>query len=875
MIRDGVIKMSKHNLDNRGRKSAPAVSLNHYASAHHSPLMGDATTSFDDFQLPNFVSTPVGSSKHKRMRVPQASKSDTAQSGHAIPVLVEAINGTPEDVRGFNPGLMRRNLHMSRIGSSSSLPMNESVASSQSSLTTSTPLSQESGIQETSGSVCTDPLPSSPQQYNTTRLHVQSPDMDTLNFSGNHDIRSLAQEDLSRITQSDDISADFSMQESTDHDELPSSLMDRFSGGQSEFLLSDFYEDDTSEDHEIASSAPPAMNFSTSNQRFDTSGTLSLMTASATSPLAQYVHTASMPQSTSVQHQPHKYTGQKHGSAVGTSGTQGNQVLFDMQCTPSNVFKSRHMDHHYPKTEPRKRQTQDTSASSTSFPFPPYGGQHASGNAHSQLPPGGGLYDSFSDLAGSTHLGSASRRGPRQSLPFSSVGSGVSCASYTPSTESYETTDSSFEVLGAEASDAQMLPSGSNDAPYSGEIASECSSRFRRNVLGNLSPSDVNRDQRPPHTQQSQSLPHSLGINMFPFDTDRGDAHHSHSGMHLSTPKTSVHATAALMVPQSASKVEHVRIHGGEHFRQWMDFKRMDYDPFLNCDRHDICLARANLKKEYIMSGCYYKLESAENEGAKGSPKGRAQSPRSRPGKGKGRAGLLTHKLHLWQAVDKHKQPYRREQQVQESAIGLANLCQLHVTRALEQRTLPKRPLLSPDIATSSVTPPIVRILESKRFYCGSFFTRQGACQVADCILIVFPKNHRGDVRLQLKVWDEERQDKSKKCDIKAHLLSYVCWLYGISDQSGESLGQWPPNLTGACSFGRNSKPGDDHNEFLCINPFHYVKDFEHEKQLERNVRQRVSFCVKNLPCLEGEKPNRRTNKCQCYCLVSASLLSL
>eukprot|EP00041_Stephanoeca_diplocostata_P037890 m.1455503 g.1455503 ORF g.1455503 m.1455503 type:complete len:876 (-) comp25120_c0_seq42:1822-4449(-) len=848
-------KISKFNMENRGRNSAPAVSLNHYAASQHADLFDDVATSYDDFQLPNFVSTPVDSSKQRHMTMPQASKHDANKSGHAAPAFMQANSGTPEDIRGMNLGQMRRNLHMSQIASSSSLRMNDSISSAQSPLPTSTPLNT-GPIRAPNSSDCCDPLPSSPPQYRTTRLHVQSPGLDAQNFSAQHDIQSMAKDELSGISDDGNVSPDFSMQGPHDEDELPSSYVDRFSGGQSDFLLPDLFEDGTSDNHTDATSADPSLPFSTSSQRFDSSSSQGVMTASATSPLAHYVHAASDTRSVASSHPIQQHRERKNES-IGTSGSS-NQVLFDMQSTPTNIFKH-HNEHHYPNTEPRKSSIQNSSASST---FQPYAGHHGGASARPLLSSDVDC-DNFNSLPGGVSM--SSRRGPRQSLPFSSDTSAGATASYTPPTEIYHTTDSSFEVLGAEASDAQMLPPASSDAPYRGDIASEYSSRYRRNVLEHLSASDVNRDHHAFYGP-SASVPHTAGMNMFTFDPHRrAEESRATSGVGmLSTPKTSAHS-ATLMVPQSASKVEMVRFHGGEHFRQWLDFKRMEYDPFLKCTKHDICLARANLKKEYILSGCYYKLESAESEGA--SPKARTNSPRSRSGKGKGRAGLLTHKLHLWQAVNKHKQPYRREESVQESAIGLANLCQLHVTRALEQRALPKRPLLSPDIATSSVTPPIVRILESKRFYCGSFFTRQGACQVADCILIVFPKNHRGDVRLQLKVWDEHLQDNNKKCDIKAHLLSYVCWLYGISDQSGESLGQWPPNLTGACSFGRNSKPGDDHNEFLCINPFHYVKDVEHEKRLERNVHQRVSCCTKDLPCLEGEKPNRRTNNCQCYCL--------
>ena len=89
---------------------------------------------------------------------------------------------------------------------------------------------------------------------------------------------------------------------------------------------------------------------------------------------------------------------------------------------------------------------------------------------------------------------------------------------------------------------------------------------------------------------------------------------------------------------------------------------------------------------------------------------------------------------------------------VEDNSAGVANMMQLHMIRALDHRHHNRRPLLVPAASASTTTNPVLRILTSKRFYAGRFFTNTGTCQTEDCCLVSFPKNHRGDVRLQMKV---------------------------------------------------------------------------------------------------------------------------
>lgn len=92
---------------------------------------------------------------------------------------------------------------------------------------------------------------------------------------------------------------------------------------------------------------------------------------------------------------------------------------------------------------------------------------------------------------------------------------------------------------------------------------------------------------------------------------------------------------------------------------------------------------------------------------------------------------------------------YTLSEEVEESPRGIANMCQLHMIRAFGCAPSVTRPLLCPDKAIK-VTPPVIRIIESKRYFTGKFFNERTACQCDDCILVVFPKSHRGDVRLQV-----------------------------------------------------------------------------------------------------------------------------
>lgn len=57
---------------------------------------------------------------------------------------------------------------------------------------------------------------------------------------------------------------------------------------------------------------------------------------------------------------------------------------------------------------------------------------------------------------------------------------------------------------------------------------------------------------------------------------------------------------------------------------------------------------------------------------------------------------------------------------------------------------------------------------------------------------MAFPKHHRDRLRQQYKVWNtktEKISNNGDKDDVKAHVLSYTCWLYGIGSHK---LGTWP-----------------------------------------------------------------------------------
>lgn len=269
---------------------------------------------------------------------------------------------------------------------------------------------------------------------------------------------------------------------------------------------------------------------------------------------------------------------------------------------------------------------------------------------------------------------------------------------------------------------------------------------------------------------------------------------------------------------------------------------RLEYDPFLGCDKHDLCKLRAQLTTEELETGGHY--VPAEKAGMSATPKFVYAQARL-PGGG----------------------TFRRSGEIEDSDEGLANLMQLHLAQAFMHGSHDRRPLLLPNIALGKS--PILRVLTSKRFYSGQFFDAHGGCQHDSCVLIVFPKNHRGDVRLQLKVWNTEKcriSSTSTKDDTKAHVLSYILWLFGLSEQVPSELGQFPPHLHSTCNFGRVNS--DFRNpEFLCVNPSHYLPDDMSAEDLADRIEQRLTSCFKSMEALPGETPDPVTGRSKCFCL--------
>lgn len=345
------------------------------------------------------------------------------------------------------------------------------------------------------------------------------------------------------------------------------------------------------------------------------------------------------------------------------------------------------------------------------------------------------------------------------------------------------------------------------------------------------------------------------------------------------TPK--VQARSKKKYPQSASKVDKMRKSASSK-KPGTD--KLPYDPFLSCTKHPLCIARAKLRMEEILAGKYYKYEPGE-------PK---KDTDSAP------------KQKLAQALKTDGTPYNRVRHVEDNSAGVANMMQLHMIRALDHRHYNRRPLLVPAASASTTTNPVLRILTSKRFYSGRFFTNNGTCQTEDCCLVSFPKNHRGDVRLQMKVWNKTVEtpvktlskmpsktpcktsaktsskpskaakaakgrgsaaSSAKKEDIKAHLLSYICWLYALSDQQPDQLGQWPTTLESSCDWGHKARSGDENDEFLCINPFHYLAKLgsDDKEDLREKIEDRCNTCIKDEPAIEGERDDQHGH-CACFC---------
>jgi hypothetical protein len=198
---------------------------------------------------------------------------------------------------------------------------------------------------------------------------------------------------------------------------------------------------------------------------------------------------------------------------------------------------------------------------------------------------------------------------------------------------------------------------------------------------------------------------------------------------------------------------------------------------------------------------------------------------------------------------------------------------QLHLVRAFQHQYADKRPLLDANIRSG--TDPVIRVVTSNKFYKGRFFLPGGACQSEECVLINFPKTCRGRVRLQLKVWDNIAQSISSgstAADVKAQFLSYIGWMFGVSNIQPSALGRWPRDMTGHCTNCRTGAGDFESATYLCINPFHYSPHARRE-HVCRGLEQEIATCIKDRPALPGEAPRELAEgesavgpRSRCYC---------
>eukprot|EP00054_Salpingoeca_dolichothecata_P018176 m.111318 g.111318 ORF g.111318 m.111318 type:complete len:541 (-) comp22772_c0_seq3:283-1905(-) len=214
------------------------------------------------------------------------------------------------------------------------------------------------------------------------------------------------------------------------------------------------------------------------------------------------------------------------------------------------------------------------------------------------------------------------------------------------------------------------------------------------------------------------------------------------------------------------------------------------------------------------------------------------------------RAQYMPHPSEDWS-------PFQRGDDIAESDEGLANLLHLHLYRAVMMGADADRPLLAP--GARMVKTPIGRILRNSKLICGSFFHADGTFQKRQCILLVFPKNHRAEVRVQLKT-------SQSSSDIKAQFLSYIVWLYGLTDIQPSELGRWP-EISGCCSFARECKAGFRNNDMYCINPFHFMPSLAESNKLEQRLLQELNTCLRSQPALPDEQ-SRRDGNSFCHCLT-------
>ena len=184
---------------------------------------------------------------------------------------------------------------------------------------------------------------------------------------------------------------------------------------------------------------------------------------------------------------------------------------------------------------------------------------------------------------------------------------------------------------------------------------------------------------------------------------------------------------------------------------------------------------------------------------------------------------------------------------------------------------------------------PVHRMLTSNKFFQGCFFDKNGAPQIRDCVLISFPKAGRGNTRLQVKAWYTDVQEissgasKAPHPDTKAQFLSYIGWIYGVSETAPCDLGKFPLDVEGGitgCQYCRTRVGLFKSDQLLCINPFHYVPFGKHAA-LRSRIGREMKTCFKDRDVLPGETPagaipganaSGGASKSRCYCIKCRKL---
>ena len=294
------------------------------------------------------------------------------------------------------------------------------------------------------------------------------------------------------------------------------------------------------------------------------------------------------------------------------------------------------------------------------------------------------------------------------------------------------------------------------------------------------------------------------------------------------------------------------------------DWDKNDYKPFLGCRKpeceHPHCILRKSFTVEAIEQGKY----ACYQQGVAGAPPTARAEQLQLPGK------LLGDTL--------------RVERVEELIGGRQTLMQLHLYRCHEAGPRSFRPLLHPDC---DAAPTIKKLLTHNKMFCGVFFEeKDGTRTCSECVLVNFPHGHREAARQQMKIWDVDSgkisctQDQN---DIKAQMLTYMCWLYGrnvvgekekMSRWPSEGLKKWPQKCegemecTGTCDFSRIASSRFRHPAFLCINPMCYYQDEADKEAMKAHIHTAITTCYKDESCLPGEKPRPGSDgKSRCYCL--------